>query len=625
MKFAGLRAAVVGERSHFRSRHRLAQRPGFESLEKRELMATSTLVLAPSLGSTFTGSAVSPFGPPGHLFSQGFRGGDYLGSLSGTAVSTYSLDDEVGLNGHEVPRSGTYNATVTDDGTTFGTPVANAGAIAWLLTNIGPTAHTVDAQSALQAAIWRLEYGLSSFQLDGADNNVSDDNPNDPTLIADYKADVAALGTHTAAASSVFWISPTDPSSGGNPVQALVGFADSSVAVESLKLPTTNIPEFSATYVLGGEITPSTLSGGNFLGTLNSTPLTATYCLDTDLGLGVPANFSGATVTHDATVWGQTVPHAGAISWLLIQRGPTAKTPEQQDALQAAIWHVEYGTTLTQSGGFQLDGADNKRNPFIEGGYNAAKLVSDYKADLAALGSKTAPISDVLWITPNPDSGYPPSRGNGSAQGLVALAVHPGDVTKTSMTSSLTAAAFGRPLTFKATVADTTSPGHTPTGSVQFQIDGKNYGQPVALGAAGTASIGDASLASGVHFLDAVYIPSGNFATSTSPNVKETIAAAVTKVVVSSSANPAKRTGAVKFTVTVLNVSPFSVAVPLGTVVIKIDGVANGSLVLSKGKTVSTGMKLAVGTHTVTVLYKPTNGNFKAAMGQLSGGEKITN
>ena len=61
-------------------------------------------------------------------------------------------------------------------------------------------------------------------------------------------------------------------------------------------------------------------------------------------------------------------------------------------------------------------GADNNNAPFIEGGYNAAKLVSDYKADLAALGSKTSPISNVFWITPNPDTGYPPSPGNGSTK-----------------------------------------------------------------------------------------------------------------------------------------------------------------------------------------------------------------
>jgi hypothetical protein len=542
-------------------------------------------------------------------------------------VSTYSLDDQYGLDNHSIPKPGTYNAAATTDGTTFGAAVANAGAIAWLLTHVGPTAHTEDAQAALQAAIWRLVYGPSNFQLDGADNpGTNDDIPNDPALIDDYKADFAALGSNTAPASSVMWISATDPSQGNFPLQGLVGFADSSVSVESLKLPTTNPPGFAATYVKDGEITYDDLGGGNFLGTLSGTALTATYCVNIDLGLGVPATFNSATVTHDATVWGQTVPNAGKISWLLTTIGPGAKTPEQQDALQAAIWNVEYGTTLSQftgSGGFQLDGVNNKRGAFIEGGYSATKLVSDYKADIAALGTKTAPISNVLWITPNPETGYPPSPGNGSAQGLVALPAQPADMTKTTVFTSLASAAFGRPLTFAASVANTTNPGRTPAGSVQVQIDGKNYGNPVPLSTAGSAGIADASLAAGAHVLDAVYIPSGNFVTTTSQNVNETITAATTKVVVSTSANSTTHTTAINFTVTVSNTSPSSTAVPLGTVVVSIDGKPKGSLVLSKGKAVLKGVKLAVGTHTVTVVYTPASGNFKAGTGQLVGGEKI--
>jgi hypothetical protein len=86
---------------------------------------------------------------------------------------------------------------VTTDGTTFGTTVPNAGAIAWLLTNRGPTASSVDQQGALQAAIWRMEYGSTGFQLDGADNS-NDPGYNDLNLIADDQADIAALGSQTA-------------------------------------------------------------------------------------------------------------------------------------------------------------------------------------------------------------------------------------------------------------------------------------------------------------------------------------------------------------------------------------------------------------------------------------------
>ena len=63
----------------------------------------------------------------------------------------------------------------------------------------------------------------------------------------------------------------------------------------------------------------------------------------------------------------------------------------QQDALQAAIWRVEYGNS------FQLDGVDNSTpasDPFN------AMIASTYQADLAALGNNTAPVGSVLWISP---------------------------------------------------------------------------------------------------------------------------------------------------------------------------------------------------------------------------------
>src|SRR5205085_4104396 len=56
---------------------------------------------------------------------------------------------------------------------------------------------------------------------------------------------------------------------------------------------------------------------------------------------GGSASYPNATVTADGTTYGSAVPNAGAISWLVTNIGPTATTPEQQDALQAAIWRTE--------------------------------------------------------------------------------------------------------------------------------------------------------------------------------------------------------------------------------------------------------------------------------------------
>ncbi len=582
-----------------RSRRRptTAHKPAWDYLDKRELL--STLVLPQTDGNMFTGSTPSPYGS-GVDSGQTFFGGDYLGMLNGTtALSTYSIDD----NSSQAIVAGDYNATVTTDGTTFGTSVPNAGAIAWLLTNIGPTVKNADQQSALQAAIWRTEYGTdlsaSGFQLDGADNN----NPpggNDPALIADYKADIAALGSHTAPVSSVEWISPTDPYGGsyGGLVAMTVG------QVETLTLPDTNVPSFYYQWVdpSTGEMAATSGSAGNFLGTLGTTNLIATYCVSINLGINPPNTYE-ATVANAPQVFNEPIANAGAIAWLLNNFGPRATTADQQNALQAAIWYEEYGAA-----NFQLAPG------------NDAAFVADYNADLAALGNHTAPTNSVFWLSPYD------SNGSDLDQGLVALAEGSPVkyATKAVVTSTLSSAAYGRPVTFGVAVSNVTSPsGPTPTGSVQFQINGANFGSPVALSSKGTAAISESTLGVGTYSIDAVYIPTGSFTAVTSSGYPQAITRDTTQVLVSASANPTIKSRAVNFYVTVGNESPGSTAAPLGTVVFKIDGQTKETFRLTGGKAVLSGIKLPVGTHTVTVYYTPANADFASSTGSLLGGENV--
>src|SRR3954468_4982898 len=69
----------------------------------------------------------------------------------------------------------------------------------------------------------------------------------------------------------------------------------------SLVLPQTSIPTFTATFNMnlpgGGTVLVSgePVSGGNFLGTLGGTRLTATYCLDTSLNIFPNNTYANAT------------------------------------------------------------------------------------------------------------------------------------------------------------------------------------------------------------------------------------------------------------------------------------------------------------------------------------------
>jgi hypothetical protein len=97
--------------------------------------------------------------------------------------------------------------------------VANAGAVAYLLTTCAAVADISDERNAPQAAIWRAEYG-NAFQLDGADIRFSG---NSATVISLYDGYLAGLGTRTAPVDSVSWYSPVDDDRYHTAAQGLAG------------------------------------------------------------------------------------------------------------------------------------------------------------------------------------------------------------------------------------------------------------------------------------------------------------------------------------------------------------------------------------------------------------------
>jgi hypothetical protein len=90
------------------------------------------------------------------------------------------------------------------------------------------------------------------------------------------------------------------------------------------------------------------------------------------------------------------VNNAGEVAWLLTNLASSATNGDLESGLQSAIWSVIYGNNFT------LD----SNNP--------ADVISSYNADLTALGSNTAPVSDLLWLS-NYDS------NNNVVQPFIAL------------------------------------------------------------------------------------------------------------------------------------------------------------------------------------------------------------
>ena len=237
---------------------------------------------------------------------------------------------------------------------------------------------------------------------------------------------------------------------------------------------------------------------------------------------------------------------------------------------------------------------------------------------------------------------YPADAVHSGSNNTASLTVNP-DSTTTTVLSSSNPSAFGQSVTFTATVTDS-SAGSTaqPTGSVQFVVDGVNFGSPVALTGASSnsstatsAATATLSVAGSPHSVTANYVNAdGNFSNSTgSLTPGQTVTAASTSTAVVSSSNPSAFGQSVTFTATVTDISAGSTAQPAGSVQFVVDGVNFGSPVTLVGasSTSSTATSAATATlsvagspHSVTANYVNADGNFSNSTGALTGGQTVT-
>ena len=175
----------------------------------------------------------------------------------------------------------------------------------------------------------------------------------------------------------------------------------------------------------------------------------------------------------------------------------------------------------------------------------------------------------------------------------------------TSLKSTENPSKLGDSITFTAIVSPAQSTNGTPTGTVQFQIDGVNYASPVTL-INGAATLAVAKLAIGDHTVTATYTSdNGLFDPSTAvlPGA-ETINRADVVVQLASGAEESRYGQSLIFTATISAMTP-GLPPLTGTVQFKIDNAPFGAPInLVDGQVVSSTIAtLSVGDHTVTALY----------------------
>jgi len=154
----------------------------------------------------------------------------------------------------------------------------------------------------------------------------------------------------------------------------------------------------------GGSIGPSSLNG-------NLLPWV--YCVQYDVTVTVPGDYSQTAVNNQGLLDGVLTPNAVNIAWLLENDAASAAgNPGLEAGLQAAIWAQTSGNTLTidsnTMAGSQISGAINAYNADV-GALNAA-----ITAGGGSLPSNQNYVSDFDWMTPG-------SGGTTVYQGLVTV------------------------------------------------------------------------------------------------------------------------------------------------------------------------------------------------------------
>jgi large repetitive protein len=234
------------------------------------------------------------------------------------------------------------------------------------------------------------------------------------------------------------------------------------------------------------------------------------------------------------------------------------------------------GTTPTGSVAFSADG-----NLLPSGTVELTGGVARYSTALLTQGTHT-----IKAVYASDTNGLA-STSNSFLQ-TVNLAT-----TSTGLTTNNPTVQVGTSVTFTATVAGV--PATAPTGSVIFK-NGTTVLGTVPVNAAGVAFLADSTLASGTHTITAVYEGDGSYATSTSPNLTETIGKINTSATVTASANPVISGVTVNFAVTVTAAASTSPNLPIsGTVTL-----VSGTTTLGTGALKAAGTGPATATVTIS-------------------------
>ena len=376
-----------------------------------------------------------------------------------------------------------------------------------------------------------------------------------------------------------------------------------------------------ATAVFGTN--PVTTTGSNVVTSLSVTTTGATpagtYTFQVTGTNGGTCQGTGPTASNTLTL----VVNSATVNTTL-----TLAAPSPSSVTFGSTGPVTFSATLVrQSGGAPVQGATVNFN--VDGGGTVGSGVTD------ASGVATFSTYNPSALSAGPHTIQASFAGqtisgttyNSSTSGTQTLTVNKRD-TLTTVSSNVNPSTFGESVTFTATVVGTGAGAGNPSGgSIQFKIDGVNFGAPVALVAGSASSGATTTLTAGNHTVEGVFTSSDTNFNNSSDLLDggQTVNKRDTLTTVSSSLNPSTFGESVSFTTTVVGTGAGAGNPTSGSVQFKIDGADFGPAVPLVGGSASSGATsaLGAGTHTVEVVFTSADTNFNNSSDLLDGGQIV--
>ena len=367
--------------------------------------------------------------------------------------------------------------------------------------------------------------------------------------------------------------------------------SSSSTVQETVSPDPLTVTADPASRVDGGPEPALTASYSGFVNNEGPTALRGSLVItDETAATAAPGTYAGALVPSGLTSSNYTITFDPGT--LTVNAGTATST-----TVSASTAASVYGQPVTYTATV-LSGSAAASSGFVQFELNG--VARGNPVAVSAAGTAVAPFS-TLAVGPEAVEAdfydylsYLPSEGS-TSESVSAAA------TSTALTLSSAAPYFGISETATANVAALAPSAATPAGgTVQFAVDGADFGSPVAV-VGGVASISLGALALGDHAVSATYGGTASFSESAGSTSFDVVPANTTTTVAASSAEPGYGQ-AVTFTATVA--SPTSAPPSVGSVQFLVDGVDFGAPVtVSGGLAWLSTASLPSGPHAIAAKY----------------------